>query len=167
MPLIPQVLLEKFSHIWYILFVCEWAAVSTGFSPVVPAHLSYQCYIVNDVLNEQINKKIKEDKEEKQQGKTDGGIANSQTAQKQITKVSVSNKDYFAINESVTTVPTVSRRTSSVSSILNVIFPMLSPTRLKSRMTPALDRADVLVARGRSPSTSRKSTKLGSVCKSG
>jgi len=57
--------------------------------------------------------------------------------------------------------------TSSVSSILKAIFPMLSPTRLKSRITPALDRAEVLVARGRSPSTSRKSTKLGSVCRSG
>jgi len=59
------------------------------------------------------------------------------------------------------------RDTSSVSSILKAIFPMLSPTRLKSRITPALDRADVLVARGRSPSTSRKSTKLGSLCRSG
>jgi len=57
--------------------------------------------------------------------------------------------------------------TVSDSSILYVILPRLSPTRLKSRRTPALDKAEVLVARGKSSSTSRKSTKLGSVWRSG
>jgi hypothetical protein len=58
-------------------------------------------------------------------------------------------------------------KTWSDSSILNVILPKLSPTPLNNRITPALDSADVLVARGSSPSTSRKSTKLGSVCRTG
>ena len=95
----------------------------------------------------------------------------SQTAQKNgnlkhTTKPSSSSKEHSMANKCLTTVEVLCR-TSSVSSILKVIFPMLSPTRLNSRITPALDSADVLVARGKSPSTSRKSTKLGSVCKSG
>ena len=48
-----------------------------------------------------------------------------------------------------------------------MILPRLSPTRVNSRSTPAPDNAEVLVARGKSPSTSRKSTKLGSVWRSG
>ena len=57
--------------------------------------------------------------------------------------------------------------TGSDSSILYAILPRLSPTRLNSRNTPAPDNAEVLVARGKSLSTSRKSTKLGSVWRSG
>ena len=56
--------------------------------------------------------------------------------------------------------------TWSVSSILKVIFPILSPTLLKSRMTPAPLNAEVLDDFGRSPSFSRKSTKSPSILNS-
>ncbi len=46
---------------------------------------------------------------------------------------------------------TLQASTWSVSSILNVILPRESPTLLKSLITPALDKADVLVDLGRSP----------------
>lgn len=58
-------------------------------------------------------------------------------------------------------------RTSSDSSILNVIFSTESPILLSSRLTPAPLSADVLVALGSSPSRSRKSRKSGSMRRCG